>query len=322
MKSAAGGLLVALVVVAACKPTLDEEVSRVDAPRILAVQADPPDAKPGETVTLRALYTNGSVASAAALDWSFCVARRALAEPTALSAACLTGADGALVPLGSAPEVRGVVPTDTCRSFGPDRPLGKPGEPAGRAADPDGTGGYYQPGIVRAPGAADALFEVRIRCGLAGATQSDVAEFERTYLPNANPAIDRVVVTRGERAESVADGGEIVVAPGEVLRVKVAWPECAPGVTCGGAEHYPAFDPALRALTQRRESMRVSWLATQGHFADARSGRAEDDVATSVETSWTAPASPLAGPPALLWFVLRDARGGTGLRSLRVRVAP
>jgi hypothetical protein len=320
MKRAAFVGLLAFTVVAACKPALDDDLSRVDAPRILAVQADPPEAKPGEGVRLRALYTDGVTTSTAPLDWSFCVARRALAEPTSLSAACLEGAEGALVRLGGAAEVKGVLPSDACRSFGPDRPLGKPGEPAGRAADPDGTGGYYQPGIVKAPGADDASFEVRIRCGLAGATQADVAEYERTYRANANPVIADVLITRVDRTEPVADGAEIAAAPGEVLRVRASWPACEPGVSCAGAEHYPAFDAATRVLVQRRESMRVSWATTRGHFADVRSGRDENDEATTVETTWTAPTS--FDQPAMIWLVIRDARGGTGMRSFRVRVAP
>jgi hypothetical protein len=312
-----------LVVLAACRPALDEDLSHVDGPRILAVQAVPPEAKPGDTVRLRALYTDGTTgAPQTPLGWAFCVARRALAEPTALSGACIAGTDGALVPLGVAPEVSGVMPADACRLFGPDRPLGKAGEPAGRAADPDATGGYYQPGLVRAPGTGDGIFEVRIRCGLAGATQADVASFERSYHDNVNPELGDVVVTRNGVDEPVADGAEITAAPGEVLRVRASWPACTGDAPCGGAETYPAFDAASRTIVTRREAMRVSWLATRGHFADVRSGRDESDQANDVETTWTAPASGGGATPAALWIVLRDARGGTGLRSLSVRIGP
>lgn len=310
----------------ACRPALDDDLSRVDGPRILAVQAEPAEARPGEVVTMRALYTDGTAsAPGAPLEWSFCVARRALAEPTSLSAACLEGAEGALVPLGRAPEVRGTIPADACRQFGPDRPLGKPGEAAGRAADPDPSGGYYQPGIVRAPGAGDAIFEVRVRCGLAGATQADVAAFEQTYHVNANPIVSEVVVTHGGAAgdvEEVADGAEIVAAPGETLHIRAAWPACAGDAPCGGAERYPAFDAVARAIVARREAIRISWLATRGRFEDVRSGRDESDEARDVETTWTAPSAGASAVPVTVWMVVRDSRGGTGLRSLRVRVGP
>jgi hypothetical protein len=315
----AGGL--ALVV--GCRPSLDEDLSHVDGPRVLAVQSVPPEAKPGETVTLRALYTDGSMSPMdTSLDYRFCVARRALAEPTSLSAACLANAPGALVFLGSGPSAQGVVPADACRLFGPDRPLGDvAGEPAGRPADPDVTGGYFVPGIVRAPGADDTVFDVRVRCGLANATQADVATFERTYRSNANPTVaDVLVIHEGERTESVADGAEVSAAAGETLRVRVSWPGCTDDGPCGGAERYPAFDPATRTLITRREGMRVSWLATRGRFADVRSSRAEDDEQRDVETTWTAPAAPDPTTATFVWVVLRDARGGTGFRSLKVRV--
>ena len=61
--------------------------------------------------------------------------------------------------------------------------------------------------------------------------------------------------------------------------------------------------------------MRISWLSTRGRFAEARTGRGELDELREVETTWTAPAA-----ATTLWTVLRDARGGTGFRSLRVRV--
>jgi hypothetical protein len=214
------------------------------------------------------------------------------------------------------------MPLDACRQFGPDRPLGEPGKPAGRAADPDPTGGYYQPGIVRAPGADDAMFEVRVRCGLAGASQADVAELERSYRVNTNPAVDLVAVAHQDGSrETVAEGGEVFARAGETLRVRAEWAACEGDGACGGAERYPAYDVQARTLVLRREAVRVSWLATRGRFADARSGRAEDDAARDVETTWTAPAAGAAEPVAL-WIVARDSRGGTGVRSFRARIVP
>jgi hypothetical protein len=160
----------------------------------------------------------------------------------------------------------------------------------------------------------------RCACGVAGATQADVTAFEQAYRSNTNPVVSDVVVTRGDRVEAVADGAEIIAAPGEVLRVRASWPACNGSGACGGAESYPAFDVAARVLVPRREAMRVSWLATRGRFGDARSGRDEPDEARDVETTWTAPAAADGVTSAVLWIVVRDARGGTGMRSLRVRI--
>lgn len=86
------------------------------------------------------------------------------------------------------------------------------------------------------------------------------------------------------------------------------------------AERYPAFDAVSRTLGSRREAMRVSWLASRGRFAETRTGRDEADELRDVATTWTAPSAADPAAPAILWTVLRDARGGTGFRSLRVRV--
>jgi hypothetical protein len=130
-----------------------------------------------------------------------------------------------------------------------------------------------------------------------------------------------VTVVRGDgRTENVDDGGEIAAASGETLRVRVAWPDCTDDAPCGGAERYPAFDAVTRTLASRREAMRISWLSTRGRFAEARTGRDELDEIREVETTWTAPAAADPAVATTLWTVLRDARGGTGFRSLRVRV--
>ncbi|AKV01487.1 hypothetical protein AKJ09_08150 [Labilithrix luteola] len=311
-KACAWGVFASLVV-AACKPSLDDDRSRVDRPRILAVQSEPAEAKPGESVVLRALYTDGSQQlDVAPVAWGFCATRPALDEPTALSAACLSNADGGRTSLGAGITVNATIPSDVCRLFGPDRPLGKPGEPAGRPADPDSTGGYYQPGVVGGAGLDDASFDVRVRCGLPGATQAIVAELERRYRPNVNPKL--AAVRAG--SDAIADGGSVTVARGASLRIRAEWPACGDD-TCEGAESYVVFDPAARVLVPRREAMRVAWLATAGHFEEGSTGREESDLATDTENGWTAPDE--AGD-VTLWLVLRDSRGGVSFRSIRVRV--
>lgn len=305
--------VLALILVAACKPSLDDDRSRVDRPRILAVQSEPAEAKPGEVVVLRALYTDGAhELDVAPLAWGFCATRPALAEPTALSEACLSNAEGGRRSIGSGISVSATVPADVCRLFGPDPPLGKPGESAGRPADPDATGGYYQPGIVGGQDLDDASFDVRVRCGLPGATQAVVAELERRYRPNVNPKF----ATVRANDETIADDANVTVAPGASLRVRAEWPACGED-TCDGAENYVVFDTAARVLVPRREAMRVAWLATAGHFDAGSTGREESDLATDTDNVWTAPAE---SGDVTLWLVLRDSRGGVSFRAIRVRV--
>ena len=304
-----------LLLLAACRPTLDEDLSHVDGPRLLAVQSEPAEAKPGDAVQLHALYTDGTTTASAPLRWDLCIARRALAEPTELGKACLDGAPGALVSLPSGPGTSGAVPADACRLFGPERPLATvAGEPAGRPSDPDVTGGYFLPGIVHAPAADDAIFQIRIACGLSGATQDVVADYQRRYAPNRNPVVSEITVTHADgRSESPAEGGVVEATANEQLGVRAAWTACG-DEPCTGSELYPVFDPSARVLVNHRESIVVSWLATRGPFADTRSSRDENDPATDVSTRFTATST------ATIWVVLRDARGGTGMRSFTVHV--
>jgi hypothetical protein len=82
---------------------------------------------------------------------------------------------------------------------------------------------------------------------------------------------------------------------------------------CGGAEAYVWLNPASRTIETRRESIRVSWFATAGAFASARTGRTELEAATPFSDNlWTAPA---AGQKVFLWVVVRDDRGGTAWTS-------
>ena len=313
-------LLLSLLLVSACRPTLDQDLSHVDGPRILAVASEPPEVLPGQVATMHALYTDGTAAPLSApLTWDFCVTRPALAEPTELSAACLSADPSALLFLGAGLSAQGTVPADVCRRFGPVQPLPTAaGQPAGRPFDPDLTGGYYLPGVVHAPGADDAQFSVRIQCGLAGATQEAAAAFQSTYLPNANPVLANVVIAHADgRTEPVADGASLGAASSELLTVTASWTDCPDATkSCAGAETFPVLDPVARVLVTQREGMRVSWLATRGHFADVRSGRDGTDPALDVSTTFTAPPS----GDAHVWLVLRDTRGGTSFRSLLVQV--
>ena len=305
------------LLLSACRPEIDDDASRVEGPRIVAVRTDPAEGRPGEAVTLTALFTDGASAVVdAPLVWSFCSTRRALAETAPIDPACLSGAAVRTIP-GASARVAAEMPRDACRIFGPDLPLGKPGEPSGRPADPDGTGGYFQPGLVGGAGARPALFDVRVRCTLSSVTQQVSLDFEARYRANANPEIDRLARIRGDEVEPIAEGAPLDVTAGETARLQVGWPDCSGDAPCGGAEHYVAYDVSTRALVDRREAIAVSWLTTSGTFSAPRTGRSEADLATSSESDFTAPSTPGAGT---IFVVVRDARGGTAFRSIPVRV--
>jgi hypothetical protein len=337
---------------AACVPSVEESDTRVDAARVLAVRATPAEAAPRESVAFDALYADASGAlTQAPLDWMFCLERKSLAELGPIAPLCLSET-AMRETIGAGSTVRGVVPKDTCRLFGPDRAPAKEGEPSGRPVDPDGTGGYYQP-IVLHDGDQDdfTTYEVRVACGLPGVTQAQYAEFNRRYQRNENPALEALELLpasgSGDPLDLLApdDAAELPVhevRAGETLLLRARWPECTSGDQCGdglcgaeesaqscaedcatpsachGSEYYLYFDPQGRELVTRREGIQLSWFATAGGFEAARGGRSESDASlASSDNQWTAP---VAEGEVVLWVVLHDDRGGTNWHSVKLQV--
>ncbi|HWO26561.1 MAG TPA: hypothetical protein VNO30_47860 [Kofleriaceae bacterium] len=282
--------LATLAELAACADGPDQRLAIVDAPRVLAIVAEPAEARPGAAVTYRALVGSPEGTLAAAPRWSYCTAPKPPTEDNVVSASCAAG--DALSPLGEAPAVTAALPADACTRFGPEVP---PGD--FRPRDPDPTGGFYQP--VRADALALVAFGLsRITCKLANTTADVAREYELSYVANQNPTLE----LPGEAALAV------VPAHADVPLV-AAWPAAA-------AETYLYFDPLAQALVTRREAMRVSWFSTGGALDVDASAVGEDDPATSVAATWRTP-----GPgAATLWFVLRDSRGGVATRAVSVLV--
>ncbi len=331
-------LLWPLLLLTGCLPEVDSDLARVDEPRILAVRAEPAEVTPGEPATFTALYAdaNGQIADAP-LDWAFCTARRPLAELGPVNKLCLAPAGDSLKTIGEGISVTAALPEDGCRLFGPDPPPAEPDQPAGRVVDPDLGGGYYQPIRILPPDGPESLtlLQLRIRCGLAGATQQQSAEYRQRYKPNLAPTL--TLTSSDQPLETIE------LRAGDELPLRASWTSCPETATCGdgactldedatlcaadcgtvdgcgGAETYLVFDPTTLTLTTRREAIGVAWFATGGSFEAARTGRAPDDTKTFSANTWTAP--DVAGAHTL-WVVLRDDRGAATWRSVTVQVTP
>src|SRR5690606_5002506 len=201
-----------------CAPPLEHDLSRVDELRVLAIEAVPAEAKPGSAVELRALLADGGgTVDDASLRWSWCTARRPLAELGPIARECLESDADALVHIGSGPVVTATLPLDGCRRFGPEPPPSEDGQPSGRPVEPDASGGYEQPLVARAPDATPrtTLLGLRMTCGPGNATQSQAAELRRRYQANVAPEI--VVVEAeldGDVARVVEPDEPLVVAAG------------------------------------------------------------------------------------------------------------
>ena len=163
-----------------CASALDDATPYVHGARVLAVAAQPAEASATEAVAFTALYADeeGDIAEAD-LDWTFCTARRPLAELGPVASVCLDSSDESQEPIGVGVAVTGAIPDDTCSLFGPNPPVSEDGLSAGRPADPDATGGFYQPLLVF-DGDQPTYAPVRTRCGLANVTQETYIEWNST----------------------------------------------------------------------------------------------------------------------------------------------
>ncbi len=267
-----------------CVPELPYDGGLVDTPRVLAIRADPAEARPGTPVRYTALVATPDGEGAEPVEWAYCVTPRRAEERTAVSATCLAGED--LEPIGS----DAAILADACTRFGPNSPPVEGDEAPRRPSDPDATGGYYLP--VRASTAeASAFGAQRVRCDLAGATRDVFDAWQDRYTDNLNPVIDQLDVPMS-------------VAPGTTVDL---------GVQSSSAEPYVVYVAERSRLLDRTEDLTAHWFVTGGTLRDGRTPL-RDGYAS---TRWTAPD---AGD-VHLWVVLLDDRGGVDWVSTTVRIS-
>lgn len=291
-----------------CKPDFGERQSLVDRAEVLAVRIDPPEAKPGETVTTTLLVVSpDGPLDAPEASWAFCATPKLLTENGSVSAACL---GAGVTPIGDARgSVSAALPTSGCFDFGPETQSAEV-----RPRDADVTGGYYLP--IRARVLAGAASEpltafgfARLTCNLANAPADAAARFKNEYRRNANPTLSRIEA-RLESGEVVAltDRDAFTVPRSARVVLRAAWrPE--------DAESYALFDVQDQVIVTRRESLRVSWFTTAGSYAEDRTGRTDAELETFAENVWTAPND---ARTSHLSFVLRDSRGGVAFATATV----
>ena len=324
-----------------CVPDIEDDTSRIEGPRVLALRSEPAESAEGGQVTVTALAATPDGAPRD-VDFVLCTDRKPLTELGPVSPRCIESRDGepdVLTPLGTGELATLTVPAEACTLFGPERPDPKPGEPSPRPVDPDLTGGFYQPVIAWLGGDA-TLGAVRLACPLSGAPRDATVDFNRRYRPNANPSVLALERVRGDGSGQVlsARGAPLRVAPGERLRLRAVVPPCpfepvcGDGICgaledrvtcredcdepkgCGGAERYAIYDPSARAVRDATESLVASWYATSGELREERTDPIDPEV---MENDWTAPLQPGS---VRLWVVVRDDRGGSDWRSGIVEV--
>jgi Rrf2 family protein len=258
--------LVLAALSAGCVPKIEDDLSAIGKPRVLAVRAAADceaDRCPAEIdptgpsrAKFEALVATSDGAAQPELVWNRCDEPKPLTELGPVSPKCLSrnpDPDVALF-IGSGLRVNQVdIPDEACRFFGPDAPPPTKDGPGGRPTDPDLSGGFYQP-VVAFLGDEPSLGALRLDCA------PDNVEYRARYRANENPAIDSLTI--GTTVVSpIPESTQ--VAPGKHVTFQANWASCprttVPGTQgCTGAETYAWSDPAARAIVDRRESIRVS----------------------------------------------------------------
>lgn len=276
--------LVAAALGCGCTPSLSDRPWLVDEPAVLAIVAEPAEARPGAAVALQALVVDPDAPVPPPVSWRVCTEPRAAHERTAVSEACLLG--DALAPVVTP----AALPSDSCARFGPNPPPTMGDEPQRRPADPDPSGGYYVPyAAVTEP--QTSFFMVRVRCDLAGATRPLFEQFEARYTTNLNPVI--------EAAGPIDDG-----AAGPItLRVDLA---------ADAHEPYVVYDEANARIVEREEVLSVRWYVTGGELSR---GRQTIESGARAEVEWTPDAD---GEPGRGWVVVTDDRGGAAFAAFEL----
>jgi hypothetical protein len=287
---------------AACEPDMGHPASLIASERIIGVRADPAEAGPSDTVQYTSLVVSLSgTMSEPSLLWSLCNLREPVAENTPVSQACLTEN---LTTSAQGDQVSIQTPSAACVNFGPLAPPSTNGTL--RPADPDSTGGYYQPIRLDLNG-QQAIVRERLHCDLAGASLLLSQEFQARYTLNHNPTLVSLSAFVGDAPVSLD-----AVPAGQRIRLVATW-------SPDSAETFPVFDAVSQTITDQREALWLSWFATAGTFDDSTTGRAADDPTAWSEDSWQSPVVP---GTTFLWLVLHDSRGGTDFAAYVLAVAP
>jgi hypothetical protein len=318
-----------------CQPDFDP-AAYLNGLRVLAVDAEPPEAAPGESGQLTALvFDSGS--RPITLEWALC--KLAPATTDVVNPDCITMDTPDVVDMlgGANPLVitmpdKGVTLSDLEHGA---TPLGYP----------DTTAGLYVPIRLRARAGSDVVTAVyRWRYHVPGSPVPPNRNPRLTALHLVNPsdggapvatdafapdamsdgapatpfdgggAIPGIAECQPDAAMAMAgsDGGvnQVIVATGELIPIQSNQTiTLAPAFAEGSAEEYPAVqvdpnDVTHPHLCLARELLRVSWFATAGSFNAGTTGDGDANTFTADKHL------PPSGSIIDLFIVGRDDRGG------------
>jgi hypothetical protein len=316
----AGLLVLAASAVSGCKPDLGAPQSLIQGPTFLAVRGTPAEAAENGMVTYDVLVvdTNGTIANPT-IGWAQCLIPDPPANTNDVAPGCLT------IPDDTYPSqtFTAPLPSNACTLFGPETPPPMKGQPPTRPADPDTTGGFYQP--IRATWQSDAgpllAFTLeRITCRLANAAVDIAASYAMDYVPNNNPQVADLVLDPAGAMTALYTAGQTgapaaaTVSAGQKVTLQADF-------SPDSAETFIYWNTTVTALPlpTQRESLSLAWFTTGGQFEHDVTGRSQTETETFTQNVWTAPTTP---GPVHFWTVLRDDRGGIDFASAEIDVTP
>jgi hypothetical protein len=290
------------LLLASCGGTFAPE-TLVDALRVLAVTADPPEVGPGETATMRVSYFDPSrVGGKTTVLWVGCepdpqdLGRSACNEASILlDPTIITDYPPGLSLLGfglstsyrSTPGVFDVLSADN-----PIRQSGSVGQVmalvVGEEVDPSATGeqlrGYFDRIAKKQTQAVVALTRVLV-------SQKPVS------MRNKNPSIGQLFIDGLKHPP----GAQVALLPAQQIALLVAVEDAV-------RERYTLVLPS--GPVERQETVVGAWYSNAGRFS-----RERFDVTSPEVTQFTAPGATADDPvPArrtgTIWLVIRDNRGG------------
>src|SRR4029079_11484965 len=220
-------------------------------------------------------------AAAPSVGWALCKEPHPPAESNIVSSEWLQITDDS-----SGESFMAQLPADACINFGP-----LPSMPGARPADPDVTGGYYQPARAvwhSGGGDAGAFGLERVFCSIGFIAPNDVSsQYTNEYVTNVNPAIASAVLDPAGAPAPLSAAGQTEPPPpasvtvGQHVTLQAAWAD-------GTAESFLVYDIPSHTLVTQREALRLSWFATAGVFEHDRSGRSETETETFTQNDWVA----------------------------------
>lgn len=322
-----GWLLLALLGLVACDNEISSS-SRLRRPRLLAVQAEPPNPVFGQTTRLRPLVYLPAGQSVT-YEWSWCPV------PTSSDDGYRCPVDQAAVDnLAAQTGLVGIPPlalgnTETIEFTNPFPPSLLASLCAGDSSSTDLFLGNTTADKGRVYVCAPATLPVQIMLTIRGSiTESGALSLrlptDESTPGNSNPAVSGINVLSPEASGVLDDAGSLLVPRDTKVRLRAEVDEAQSETyldrQVGRNDDFVKDSNGQLILAPTRERLRLTWFSEGGGFVDSATewgpGDSDSDgqpilFSSAIENDWSTPKiEDYAASSSLVLVVVRDNRGG------------